>query len=341
MPSPFSITSATNGLRLDDQRQGRTTFTVFNAAGRPLGGRAHLVPDDEAASSWLSLEGEAERSFAIAAAEQYVVEVAVPKDAAAGSYRFRLDMVDVANPDEGHVQGPAVTFEAAEVVVVEPWWKEKMWMILVAVGVLVLGGIAAIFLIDGDGDGVEVPDVAGMFASQAEDSLDGLNFTFGPRKEELNDSVSVGRVIRTEPAAGEAVEEGGRVSLVVSIGPDLVAVPAVSTTELLAAAAKLNANDLLAKEPPNWQPHPSIQVGHVIRTNPTVGTEVERGSTITLFVSRGPSGRPFDPSIPQRYEHEMRRKQLPKYLEQGRVGGAVSLPSSFSNGTTQTHSIPQ
>ena len=139
----------------------------------------------------------------------------MPKEAEAGSYQFRLDMVDVANPDEGHVQGPAITFDAAEMVPpVPPWWKEKMWMILVAVGVLVLGGIAAIFLI-GD-DGIEVPDVAGLTADAAEAQLADAGFSFGVRQSLFDDSLAAGVVVGTDPEAGEEVEEGGRVSLIVS-----------------------------------------------------------------------------------------------------------------------------
>src|SRR5215210_583251 len=44
MPDLFSITGATNTIRLSDQRQAETSFSVFNNSGRQLRGRARIVP---------------------------------------------------------------------------------------------------------------------------------------------------------------------------------------------------------------------------------------------------------------------------------------------------------
>lgn len=135
MASPFSITTATNTVILNDKRQGQATFTVTNLMGRLLRGRAQLVSQDPAAAKWLSIAGAAERDFAIAGTEQYAVEIAVPATAAAGSYSFHLDMVGVENPDELFTKGPTVAFA---VPVTPPPRKPFPWWIVVAGAAVVL-----------------------------------------------------------------------------------------------------------------------------------------------------------------------------------------------------------
>ena len=145
MPSPFTITAATNSLRLDSKRQAETTFTVYNGTGRNTRGRAGLVPQDPAAAPWLTLVDDAERDFPIAGTQQYTVKIAPPPDAPAGNYPFRLDVLAVDNPDEDLTQGPSVTFE---VPAPEPVGKKFPWWILIValVVLLVVGGVIAFFI---------------------------------------------------------------------------------------------------------------------------------------------------------------------------------------------------
>ncbi len=140
MASPFAITTASNTVLLNDKRQGQVTFTVNNISGRPLRGRARLVPQNPAVSDWLKIGGDAERDLTIAGTQQYPVQVSVPPQAAAGNYTFRLDMVAVDNPDEDFTQGPSVTFQAPPPKVAGfPWW---ILLVVLALLVLVGGGVA-------------------------------------------------------------------------------------------------------------------------------------------------------------------------------------------------------
>jgi hypothetical protein len=79
MPSPFAITTASNTVLLNDKRQGQVSFTVSNISGRPLRGRARLVPQNPATAGWLKIIGEAERELAIAGTQQCPVQVTVPR----------------------------------------------------------------------------------------------------------------------------------------------------------------------------------------------------------------------------------------------------------------------
>jgi hypothetical protein len=148
MTSLVNISAVTNTLRLDDKRQSETRFTVFNSSGRPLLGRVLIVPQNPISNDWFTIVGPTEQDFAIAGTHQYVVRISVPPTAPAGSYPFRLDLVDVSLPDENLTKGPTVIFE---VPAPEPQKKNlPIWIpIAVIMAVLVLGGGIAALVVPG------------------------------------------------------------------------------------------------------------------------------------------------------------------------------------------------
>jgi len=217
MPRLFSVTTATDTLHLDRKRQGEAAFTVTNASGRPLRGRALLQSEDPAAEGWLSLDGEPERNFPIASTEQFNVRINVPPEARAGSYPFRLDMVNVKRTDEDYSRGQSITLEVPEA---EPETKSfPTWVLLVAVPVLLLGVFVFRCPIFGCGPStVTVPGgLEGLSVSQAMDVLDeqGLSVAEEIRSEPRH-TIDDGMVIRTDPASGEEVSPDTEITLVVS-----------------------------------------------------------------------------------------------------------------------------
>ena len=141
MASLFTITEASPSVALSADRRGETSLTAFNASGRTIRGRASLVAAAPASAEWFTIVGEPEREFAAAAAEQYRVQIAVPEAVTAGTYSFRLDMVEVENPDENYSQGPTVTLEVQPA---KPPPKPFPWWIVAAVaGILVVAAIVA------------------------------------------------------------------------------------------------------------------------------------------------------------------------------------------------------
>ena len=150
MPNSFTITTATNTIQLDDKRTGNATFTAFNAGGRAVHARARVTPQSAAIGGWLSLEGEAERDFGIAAAQQYNVRIAVPPTATPGSYSFQLSLAAVDNPDEDFTISPSVTFDAPPPVAQRaafPWWIP---VIVGVVALLLVGGLVAYLISSGN-----------------------------------------------------------------------------------------------------------------------------------------------------------------------------------------------
>lgn len=140
----FTVTVASNSILLNEKRQGEASFTVSNAGGRALRGRARIVPADATTAGWLKLQGDAERDFAIAGTQQYTVQITVPPTAKEGNYTFKLDMIGVDNPDDDLSEGPVVTFEVPKPVVVKkpfPWWIVAVAAVIVLVVAAGIGGM--------------------------------------------------------------------------------------------------------------------------------------------------------------------------------------------------------
>jgi hypothetical protein len=148
MPSAFNVTTPDNDLKLEDSRRGTVALTVSNVSAKPQQGRLSLVPLDPTKAEWLGVAGAATRTFPVGGSEQFVVQIAVPKEAPDGRYTYRPDVVAVANPDEDSTQGPTLAFEVPKVVVVEdPWWKKYLWYIVAgAVVLLVVIGVVVFLL---------------------------------------------------------------------------------------------------------------------------------------------------------------------------------------------------
>jgi hypothetical protein len=178
MANPFTITTAADSVRLDSQGRGSTTFTVSNRSGQPRRGRARLVPSSPEQASWLSVDGEAERSFSLDGTQQYTVRVAPPPGAPRGRYTFGLDVVSVENPDEEWSQGPKVAFEVGPSQPAKkpfPWW-----IVVVAAAVLLVGGLAAWLMSRGGGETApqgEPVHTSGVLGTCRQDSDCGANLT--------------------------------------------------------------------------------------------------------------------------------------------------------------------
>jgi serine/threonine-protein kinase len=128
-----------------------------------------------------------------------------------------------------------------------------------------------------------VPNVGGMSVEDATAKLEAVDLTVSGRTtQEFSSTVAAGRVI-TVTAAGGVIHPGGSVSLVVSKGPELVTMPGVAGMTI--AAAKELLEDLgfivtVVTEIP--KKHWTQSWAEAGSTEPAEGTEVPKGSTITL-----------------------------------------------------------
>ena len=105
--------------------------------------------------------------------------------------------------------------------------------------------------------------------------------------EDFSDTVGRGRVLAQDPPAGDRVARGGEVSLVLSAGPELVAVPALADVPLDEARARLEAVGLEPGPVTNTYDG-RVPEGAVVSSTPPSGQSERPGTAVALSVSRGP-----------------------------------------------------
>ena len=139
---------------------------------------------------------------------------------------------------------------------------------------------------------IEVPRLEGLAENEAVRAIQDAGLTVGERVGERSDEFRAGRVIRSDPPAGDEVEEGKRVDYVVSEGPATVVIPNVrGQNEDDARATLRNAS---CETPPcldvdtESQYSDDVPAGAAIGTSPAAGERVEYGSTVVLVLSQGP-----------------------------------------------------
>jgi hypothetical protein len=179
----------------------------------------------------------------------------------------------------------------------QPWWT---WALaLLAVLLLGLIGFLGMQIIGGLGSGAtptpsteqfDLRNYAGEPIASVRNDLERRGLVRGEETREPSDEFDRNTVIRTDPPAGTPVSEGDTIDIVISSGADTVPVPSlIGQTEdqaiaTLAAAGLAEGN---VSSEPNAAP-----AGRVIRSEPSAGIEVERGSQVDLVLSTGPTPPP-------------------------------------------------
>jgi serine/threonine-protein kinase len=157
------------------------------------------------------------------------------------------------------------------------WW---LWLlILLALAAIAFG--AYLLLRPQE---VAVPNVVGRTSATAAQILQnqGFEVQIDPA---VNADVEKDRVFAQNPGAGDTADEGSTVHLRVSSGPGQAAVPSI--TGLPRDEAEQQLKDAGMKSKVEQQFSDTVKKGVVISTSPPVGTLVERGTTVTLTVSKG------------------------------------------------------
>jgi hypothetical protein len=140
----FNITTAIPSARLDQARRGQVPFTVTNTAGRDLAARARVVVEGGAQAGWFTL-AEPQRDSPKDSTQQFTVQLAVPVAAAPGTYRFRLDVLGVEDPDEDAAEGPWTVVDVPPIV--QPRRIPWRWVAVAAAAVVVLAVVVYLVFI--------------------------------------------------------------------------------------------------------------------------------------------------------------------------------------------------
>ncbi|RMI09807.1 Stk1 family PASTA domain-containing Ser/Thr kinase [Cellulomonas triticagri] len=173
--------------------------------------------------------------------------------------------------------------------------RRRWWWIAAAVLLLAgIGGGTWWYLQVGPGAYTTVPEVTTLTEDDAVALLRDNGLGADPVAT-FDDDAPAGTVFAAEPAVGDQVRKDGTVTISVSRGPDLVAVPADLVGKMqdqardLLAAADLNSDVV---EGDHWDD--AAAIGSVLATtdadgNPVeAGAQVKRGSTVFLTLSDGP-----------------------------------------------------
>ncbi|MGH2657282.1 MAG: Stk1 family PASTA domain-containing Ser/Thr kinase [Actinomycetota bacterium] len=192
------------------------------------------------------------------------------------------------------VTGPVGAGETAVMTGVPPDEQEgrrRGWLIALGV-ILALAalGLAAFFLVRSllppPTELVGVPNVVGETEEDAVDTLEGAGFGVEVDTE-FDPEVRRGLVISQDPPAGERVEEGTEVTLVVSRGLPPEAVPSVvGETEEDAGEILVEAGFVVGTVTPRESDEDE---GIVLEQDPPGGEEARPGIAVNLVVSSGPA----------------------------------------------------
>ena len=138
-------------------------------------------------------------------------------------------------------------------------------------------------------DAAIVPPLEGLSPDQATLALDGLGLV-AVFEEEPSDTIPVGFITRTDPVSGAEVEPGSTVTVFVSSGVGTVAVPEVRCRAFNSALNQLDKAGLNGViSPDTVDLNPSCPLGNKVATqDPAPGTQVDLGTTVTLFAGAEP-----------------------------------------------------
>jgi serine/threonine-protein kinase len=131
-----------------------------------------------------------------------------------------------------------------------------------------------------------VPTVLNKSQAEATDEITAAKLTVGKVSQAFSDTVTQGLVISVDPAPGTPLKRGAPVAMVVSKGPQPIAVtdftgqPAAQAVDALTKAG-------LQVDATQQENSDTVPKGNVIRQSPSGGT-LFKGQQVTLVVSKGP-----------------------------------------------------
>lgn len=135
----------------------------------------------------------------------------------------------------------------------------------------------------GPGSAAVPGGLAGLSQGEAEERVEEVGFAAQVRKVN-SDDVEAGLVIRSEPSGGTTATRGSTVVLIVSKGQKLAKVPVLVGTQRSVAVQQIRGRGLTPSVEEEESARPA---GEVIRQSPSAGSELPRGSSVSIVVSRG------------------------------------------------------
>ena len=192
------------------------------------------------------------------------------------------------------------------------WW----WIFsVIAAGLIIF---IMIFAVSGNNNKprqVHIPDVTNITEKRAEKRLEAAGLQVGKVIRRQSDDIKKGHVIGTKPAAGNRVDQGKAIILIVSSGTSMVKVPDVVGDNYDEAAEKLENQgfDVVRED----QYSNKMAKGNIISQSIAAGVEVKpTQTTITLVVSRGKQIKPKINTVTLKDLHNYSLKSAQDYAKE-------------------------
>ena len=198
---------------------------------------------------------------------------------------------------------------------------------LVVVGILLMTGRSS-------GDKVEVPSFVGMDIDEVlADSTYTANFTLQEASERVESDRPVGEILDQDVAAKSRVTKGTVITLTVSAGganvSDTYKVIDFARRSLDYVTTMLKEHEISYTVEEEYSAE--VEAGMVIRTDPAAGTEIEPGTSLTIYVSKGKETKKVEvPSLYGMTEEQARQALSDRGLS---VGSADHVANSAAAGT--------
>ena len=105
--------------------------------------------------------------------------------------------------------------------------------------------------------------------------------------EEANPKIERDRAIRINPAPGSELQKNSSVTLTISSGKEITDVPDISGMTLEEASQALESAGLQLNNNVTEETSNSVAAGNVISQNPPAGTQLSKGSEVSVTISTG------------------------------------------------------
>jgi serine/threonine-protein kinase len=171
--------------------------------------------------------------------------------------------------------------------------RKRFWVVML---LLLLAGFAiGAFMAFGrfwSMEDVIVPDVTGQSVSEAQQKLLAAGLKVNVAGYGYSTKVPPNHVLSQTPEAGSSVKQSRTINLTVSKGTEAIIVPDIRGMQLRDAEVQLkNAGLTLGKVDEQYTS--DVAQGAVVNQNPRPPTQVNKGTTVDVIVSKGKAPRKF------------------------------------------------
>ena len=156
---------------------------------------------------------------------------------------------------------------------------------IIVVLLLLVGIFTTIFLSGNKVEQIKVPNIVGKNFDEAKKEIEALGLKLEVEKTENSDKPD-GEILSSNPLADAMIDKGSIIKVVVSGGVEKVIVPNLRDYEENVIKQYLDSKGF--KYELNYEFNDDVEKGYYVSQDPKAGTEIPKGDTIYVTISKGP-----------------------------------------------------